>query len=101
MAEPLDARVASDDQARAERTCALEALGHVRLNVDVALARLPRAERSFEGGGSVDGEAGQPLPLRRKQREPQLDQVVVEVNAQAADPLRPRAGERCGHALEP
>src|SRR5207244_2766258 len=47
MPKALDPIVAADDEAGAERTDALETLGHARLYLEVALAGRPRAERSL------------------------------------------------------
>ena len=76
MAEALDAVVAADDQARAERAGALELGRDARLQVDVALARPPGAQRRLERArrrrraprGARARRAGAPGAGRRARR---------------------------------
>src|SRR5438270_5877067 len=93
MSKALDAIVPADDEACAERTGALELRGHTRLHVEVALARSPRAQGVLEGSRGIEREDGETLALGGHEREPQLDEVVVDVDAEPSDALARRASE--------
>ena len=95
VAEALDAVVAADDEARAERALALEVLGDAGLQIEVALARLPRVQRPLERAGGRAAEVGETPALGRLQREPQLGQVVLGVDAEGRVAIaRERRGRR-------
>src|SRR2546428_6307867 len=100
VAKALDALVAADDEACAERTRTLELLGHARLRDEVGLAGSPAAQGVFERGGCIEGEESETLALRRHEREPQLDEVVVDVGAEPADAVARRARELGREVLE-
>ena len=58
-------------------------LGDPRLDVEVALAGRPRAQRRPRARRAASAPSGdQPLALGRQEREPQLGEVVVDVDAE-------------------
>src|SRR3954447_14470467 len=63
MTEALDAVVAADDQAGTERAAALELGRDARLQVEVALAASPGAQRRLERACRIDCERREALLL--------------------------------------
>ena len=100
MPEALDAVVPTHDQTGAERTHPLEGSRDARLYLDVELTRDPLPDRALQRGRRVDGERGQPFLFCRIERQPQLDELVVDVDAEPTDPRRRRAGELLRDACE-
>src|SRR2546428_13437749 len=83
VAKALDALVAADDEACAERTRTPELLGHARLRDEVGLAGSPAAQGVFDRGGCHPGGQSETPALRQHQRQARLARGVAEVPAEA------------------
>ena len=100
MAKALDPFVTADDQAGAERPDLLETLGDPGLDVEIAQSRNPFPESILERGCRVGAERGEAFDLGRRQCEPQLDKIIVDVDSQPADALTRRLCDLLGESFE-
>ena len=99
MTEALDAVVAADDQAGAERAAALEFGRDARLQVEVALAGSPGAQRRLERACRVDCERREALLLGGLEGEAQAGERVSGVDAEARMPITRQRRRRAAGEL--
>ena len=85
---------------RTERAGSLELVGDTGLDLEVALTRRPLPQGILERPRSVGAERRETSDSAGRQREPQFDEVVVDIDTQPADRCARRARAALGDALK-